>query len=235
MNVTDNKQISKGTRLGAMLLDHLFMTMIAMVFFIPGTISGFAGAFNVSHEQTNPNFMGGALGYIGMVGFAIYFCKDCINGRSIAKRILKLQVVDNSTGQIASPLKCFIRNIFIVIWPIEGIIALANPSRRLGDRVAGTKLVVFDPTIEQPKVNIGQVLIPVVIAYGLMFLFMLPFKGLMSAMEGQKINYVETSFNQQSSKELEQLLEGFPFLVQFKSRHFSLVNGFPDGHSEAKA
>ncbi len=29
--------------------------------------------------------------------------------------------------------------------------------------------------------------------------------------------------------------EGFPFLVQFKSRHFSLVNGFADGRSEAKA
>ncbi len=206
MNVTDNKQISTGTRLGAMLLDHLFMTMIAMVFFIPGMISGFADAFNVSHEQTSPNFMGGGFGYLSMLGFAIYFCKDCINGRSIAKRILKLQVVDNSTGQVASPLKCFVRNIFIIIWPIEAIIALTNPSRRLGDRVAGTKLVVFDPTIEQPKVNIGQVLIPVVIAYGLMFLFMLPFKGLMSSMEGQKIDFVETSFNQQSSKELEQLL-----------------------------
>ncbi|SEG09282.1 RDD family protein [Algoriphagus boritolerans] len=206
MNVTDNKKISTGTRLGAMLLDHLFMTMIAMVFFIPGMISGFADAFNVSHEQTRPNFMGGGFGYLSMLGFAIYFCKDCINGRSIAKRILKLQVVDNSTGQVASPLKCFIRNMFIIIWPIEGIIALTNPSRRLGDRVAGTKLIVFDPTLEQPKVNIGKVLIPVAIAYGLMFLFMLPFKGLMSAMEGQKINYVETSFNQQSSKELEQLL-----------------------------
>ncbi len=98
-----------------MLLDHLFMTMIAMVFFIPGMISGFADAFNVSHEQTRPNFMGGGFGYLSMLGFAIYFCKDCINGRSIAKRILKLQVVDNSTGQVASPLKCFIRNMFIII------------------------------------------------------------------------------------------------------------------------
>jgi uncharacterized RDD family membrane protein YckC len=206
MNVADNKQISTGTRLGAMLLDHLFMSMISMVFFIPGMISVFANAFNESHEQTSPNFMGGGLGYLSMLGFAIYFCKDCVNGRSIAKRILKLQVVDNLTEQVASPLKCFIRNIFIVIWPIEGIIALINPSRRLGDRVAGTKLVVFDPTLDQQKVNIGQVLIPIVIAYVLMFLFMLPFKGLMSAMEGKKINYIETSFNQQSSKELEQLL-----------------------------
>jgi uncharacterized RDD family membrane protein YckC len=205
MSITDNKQISTGTRLGAMLLDHVFMTMIAMVFFIPGMISGFANAFKVTHEQTSPNFMGGPLGYISMLGFAIYFCKDCINGRSIAKRILKLQVVDNSTGQVASPLKCFIRNIFIIIWPIEGIIALVNPSRRLGDRVAGTKLVVFDPTLEQPKINIGQLLIPVVIAFGLMFLFMLPFKGLMSSIEGKKINYIESSYNDQSSKETEKL------------------------------
>jgi hypothetical protein len=29
--------------------------------------------------------------------------------------------------------------------------------------------------------------------------------------------------------------EGFPFLVQFKSRHFSSVYGFADGRSEAKA
>lgn len=204
-NVTDNKQISVGIRLGAMLLDHLFMTMIAMVFFIPGMVSGFADAFKVTHEQTSPNFMGGTLGYIGMLGFALYFCKDCINGQSIAKRILKLQVVDNSTGQVASPIKCFIRNLFIVLWPIEAIVALTNTSRRLGDRVAGTKLVVFAPTLEQPKVNIGQVLIPVAIAYGLMFLFILPFKGMMSAMEGQKINYVETSYNDQSSKETEKL------------------------------
>lgn len=206
MNVTNNKQISTGTRLAAMLLDHLFMTMITMVFFIPGMISSFAGAFNVSHEQNSPNFMSGGMWYLGMLGFAIYFCKDCINGRSIAKRILKLQVVDNSTGQVASSLKCFIRNTFIIIWPIEAIIALTNPSRRLGDRVAGTKLVKFDSTLEQPKVNIGQVLIPLVIAYGFMFLLMLPLKGITSAIERQKINYSETSYNEQSSKNLEKLL-----------------------------
>lgn len=76
MTTNDNKQISTGTRLGAMILDHFFMTIIAMVFFIPEMISGFSEAFKVSHEQTDPNFMGGAFGYIGMFGFALYFCKD---------------------------------------------------------------------------------------------------------------------------------------------------------------
>ena len=157
MNLTKNKQIDVGTRLGSMFLDHLFMTMIAMAFFIPGMVSGFAEAFKVTHEQTSPNFMGGGLGYIGLLGFSLYFCKDCVNGRSIAKRILKLQVVDNSTGQVASPIKCFIRDLFIVLWPIEAIISLINTSRRLGDRIAGTKLVTFDSTLEQPKINIENI------------------------------------------------------------------------------
>jgi uncharacterized RDD family membrane protein YckC len=202
MTTIDNKQISTGTRLGAMILDHFFMTMIAMVFFIPRMISGFSEAFKVSHEQTNPNFMGGAFGYIGMFGFALYFCKDIINGRSIAKRILKLQVVDNSTGQPASPLKCFVRNLFCVLWPIEVIIALTNPERRLGDRVAGTKLVNFDNSLEQPKINIGKAIIPIGIAYGTILLLM----QAMPKMEMPKTSYSESSYNQSESKDLEKLL-----------------------------
>ena len=201
-NATNTEKISVGTRLGEMLLDHFFMTMIAMVFFIPGMISGFSDAFKVSHEQTNPDFMGGTFGYIGMFGLALYFCKDIFNGRSIAKRILKLQVVDNTTGQVASPLKCFIRDIFCVLWPIEVIVAIINTNRRLGDRIAGTKLVNFDPSLEQPKINIGKTLLPIGISYGLILLLMqaLP-KATMS-----KTNYSETSYNQSESKELEKLL-----------------------------
>ena len=134
-SLSDNKQISVGTRIGTMLLDHVFMTMIAMVFFLPSMISGFSEAFNVSHERASPSLLEGTLKYIGMFGFALYFCKDVFNGRSIAKRILKLQVVDNSTGQVASPLQCLVRDLFCVLWPIEVIVAMANTSRRIGDRV----------------------------------------------------------------------------------------------------
>ncbi len=152
MTSMDNRPISVGTRLGTMLLDHLFMTIIAMVFFLPTMISGFLDAFKISHEQTDFNFMEGPMKYFGMFGFALYFCKDIISGRSIAKRILKLQVVDNKTGQVATPLQCFVRNIFCVLWIIEVIVAMTNTSRRLGDRVAGTKLVYYDPALEQPKI-----------------------------------------------------------------------------------
>ena len=197
------QKVNSGTRLGTMILDHFLMTMIAMFFFVPGIISGFSNAFNVSHDQTNPDIFGNM--YLGLLGFAVYFCKDCINGRSIAKRILKLQLVDNTSGQVASPLKCFVRNIFCVLWPIEVLVALINPSRRIGDRIAGTKLVPFDPSLEQPKPNFGQIAISLGIAYSIMLLTMLPINYLKSKMEGQKINIVKSSLNNQESKAVEQL------------------------------
>lgn len=203
MNSNDNRPISVGTRLAAMLLDHVFMTIIAMVFFLPSMIAGFADAFKVSHEPSGFNFMEGPLKYIGLFGFALYFCKDIVNGRSIAKRILKLQVVDNKTGQVASPLQCYVRNIFCVLWPIEVIVAMINTSRRLGDRVAGTKLVYYNPAPEQPKPNVAKLALPLVLSYGLMLLLM----SLMPTTTMEKTNYIKTSYNAAESKEIENLIK----------------------------
>jgi uncharacterized RDD family membrane protein YckC len=202
MTSNDNRPISVGTRLGAMLLDHVFMTIIATLFFLPTIVSNFSDAFKVSHEQTDFNFMEGSMHYIGIFGLALYFCKDIINGQSIAKRILKLQVVDNKTGRVATPLQCFVRNIFCILWPIEVIIAMTNTSRRLGDKVAGTKLLYYDPALDQPKINIGKTLLPVLISYGLMLLIM----QLLPTTQIAKTNYSETSYNQAESKELEKLI-----------------------------
>lgn len=199
------QKTNAGIRIGSMLLDHIAMTFIAMIFFMPGMISGFSTAFEVSHEQTNPDIFGG-LSYIGLIGFAFYFCKDCINGRSIAKRALKLQVVENSSGNVASPIKCFVRNIFCILWPIEVIVTIANPGRRIGDMVAGTSVVPFNPEIEeQPKINYGQIGLSIILAYGLMILVMLPFEGLKSKMKSNQVSYVASSLNEKAANETEQL------------------------------
>jgi len=204
--MTVEQKNNAGTRIGSMFLDHIAMTFMAMIFFIPGMISGIATAFEVTHEQSNIDLFGG-LSYVGLVGFALYFCKDCINGRSIGKRALKLQVVEKSSGNVASPIRCFIRNIFCVIWPIEVIITLANPSRRIGDMVAGTKVVPFDAELEQPKINFGKIGISIILAYGIMFLFMLPFESLKSKMKSNQVTYVESSINEQSAIETEQIFK----------------------------
>lgn len=198
------QKVSSGTRLGTMFLDHIIMTMVAMVFFAPIlTVSILQTAQATNADTTLNIFSGWRL--IGFLGFAVYFCKDCINGRSIAKRILKLQLVDNKTGQVASPLKCFARNIFCVLWPIEGIVALINPSRRIGDFVAGTRLIPFDSTLEQPKPNYKQIAIALAIASGLILLLVLPFNTLQKNAEKENIYVIESSYSETLSKQIEKL------------------------------
>jgi uncharacterized RDD family membrane protein YckC len=203
--MTPEKNANAGTRLGAMILDHFLMTMICVIFFIPTIIQGFAGAFTISHEQKDiGGGFNGPLFYLGLFGFALYFCKDCINGRSIAKRIIKLQVVDNKTGQVASPLKCFIRNIFCIIWPVEVIVVLLKPGRRIGDQVAGTKVMLYEPAlVEQQKVDIKKLLVPFALAFALLILVTLPIQSIQSSIH--RVKYIESSYNDTESKALEKL------------------------------
>ncbi|WP_024769110.1 RDD family protein [Aquimarina macrocephali] len=197
------QKISTGLRIASMLFDHIVMTFIEMFFFIPGMISGFLTAFEISHEPTTFDIFG--LNYITLIGFALYFCKDCINGQSIAKRVLKLQVVENSSGKVASPIRCFIRNIFCIFWFIEVIVTLVNPNRRIGDMVAGTKVVPFNPELKQSKINVGQIVLSIILAYGVMMLIMLPFEAWKSRIKSNQVTYVTSSLNEQAASETEQL------------------------------
>jgi len=139
-----NRPFNTGTRIAAMLLDHIFMTAIVMLVAVPVVILSMASELSDNPEATGLRFLDGPAGYIILAAFSLYFCKDIFNGRSIAKRILKLQVVDHRTGLAASPLQCLVRDLFCILWMIEAIVAIANPSRRIGDHVAGTRLVYYD-------------------------------------------------------------------------------------------
>ncbi|WP_460618111.1 RDD family protein [Hymenobacter ruber] len=75
------------------------------------------------------------------IGMLVYANKDCVQGKSPAKRLLGLMVVDPHSKLAAGSGQCFIRNITILIWPIEVVMLLINPARRLGDYLAGTECV----------------------------------------------------------------------------------------------
>jgi uncharacterized RDD family membrane protein YckC len=147
-----NKPITVKLRLGSMLLDHAFMCFII----IPPYILFLrlyelnSGITNTANNPIRTNE------FIAAILFALYFCKDSFGGRSIAKRILKLQVVDNKTGGTATPIQCFIRNIFAIIWPVEVIISLFNTERRLGDILAGTKITRFVHTEKSENKNLSD-------------------------------------------------------------------------------
>lgn len=196
-----NKRVDTGMRILSMLLDHIIMTMVMMVFIVPFMMMDLFKNFNDPHQP--PTFLfSGVGGYAMLFGFSLYFCKDIINGRSLAKRILKFQVLNHKTGLPASPLQCFVRNLFCVIWPVEFIVALFNSSRRIGDRVAGTRLVPYDATTEQPRVNVVYVILTILLSFTLTVMV----SRLSDKIEWPDNGFVETSYNEKESKELEQVL-----------------------------
>ena len=74
------------------------------------------------------------------------FSKDFFNGQSIVNRHWGYQVIDIKTGTPPNPFKSMLRNLTAPLIPFELLFALINPERRLGDLVAGTKLIKVDRT-----------------------------------------------------------------------------------------
>lgn len=156
--------INRLSRLGIMLLDHFFMSFIMMIPMIPYLFYNIFRSFNAAPGEVTDMF-DGPFRYLFAVGFSLYLCKDCIDGRSIAKRIGRFQVVNNRTGEPAGAIRCLVRNIFTVVWPIEVIVSLFNTQRRIGDRIAGTKLVVYEPAPERLKPKLIPIVAALVIGF----------------------------------------------------------------------
>ena len=119
------------TRLGSMLLDHIIMCLVGAIIGIPVFILAFIFKKYLNLDVT---FIAGILVFI------IYFCKDILNGKSPAKRLIGLQVIGLKTRQPASKIQTIIRNITLPFWPIEVFYTLFSKNRRIGDLIAGTKV-----------------------------------------------------------------------------------------------
>lgn len=76
----------------------------------------------------------------------VLFNKDFFNGQSVVKRHLGYQVIDVKASMPADHFKCMLRNIKAPIWPIEVLCTLINKQRRLGDFLAGTRVVEVTPS-----------------------------------------------------------------------------------------
>ena len=127
-----NKKITLSERLGSMLLDHAIMCVIIVP---PMILIAIVGISPPNHPPFDSAWI------VGIPLFFVYFNKDFFRAKSPAKRILGFQVVDNTTGEAASRIQCFVRNITIPLWPIEVLVTLFSRQRRIGDLLAGTKLV----------------------------------------------------------------------------------------------
>lgn len=138
-------------RLFAFLIDW---NIILFPFFF---IFAFAADFINRQSEAHPivSLLGLLLLFLPLIMFIL---RDVIfKGRSLGKRIFGLYVYDKNSLEKASAKKCFLRNIFLIIFQIDGIILLAT-GKTAGDRVAGTLVMtkkahesyINDATLVQP-------------------------------------------------------------------------------------
>lgn len=73
--------------------------------------------------------------------FTLFVVRDAIfKGRSVAKRIFKLRVIDNETNELPEKKKLVVRNLFFFIYPVDAILFIAN-NKPIGDRITNTTVV----------------------------------------------------------------------------------------------
>ncbi|MCC6412169.1 MAG: RDD family protein [Saprospiraceae bacterium] len=172
-----------------MVLDHILFSVAGAIIMLP---IWFVFIFTTLKEGgPNPTtgseaVFGGIQVMLVLYAFimAIYLNKDAINGRSPAKRILGARVVDMTDGQTASPMKCLLRNITLIFWPIEALLALlTSDRRRAGDYLAGTRVVMQAPDNPPAPLDWGKILLSYLAGVGLIGLLMLPVYFMMGVLE----------------------------------------------------
>ena len=72
-----------------------------------------------------------------LIGYILVIMKD-ISGKSVGKRLLKIKLVDTSGQQPLGKGSLILRNVSLILWPIEGIIMFFNHGRRVGDLIGGS-------------------------------------------------------------------------------------------------
>ncbi|BCY28598.1 RDD family protein [Flavobacterium okayamense] len=130
---------SRKRRIAAFIIDHFVFSflLVGIIFLFLGTNFIDENNFEKITSVMLPSMF---------VGFIIYFAKDSIKGISPGKWIMGIMVRDeNHPEEIPSFGRLLLRNLFLLIWPIEFIIlAASQDKKRLGDKSANA-IVVKNP------------------------------------------------------------------------------------------
>lgn len=196
------KKLTAGKRIKAMFLDHIVIMFVMMLFVLLANIITLKGGVEDSTDSM-PRENGYYL-YLMVFVYSLYLNKDILMGKSVAKRALNQEVVNVKTGELASSLKCLVRNLTIVIFPIEVLVILVSPSRRIGDFIAGTRVdFISGERNIGAKFDLKNLIISVVLGFMIVFSSSLLFKGKSVFNLFANYDYIESSFNKNLSRQLE--------------------------------
>jgi uncharacterized RDD family membrane protein YckC len=194
-----------GRRIGAFLIDHVIITLLAMS---PFFIAGFGG--RDTFFTLFPVVMA-----IGLFGILL---KD-IFGRSIGKRLFGLYIAHEKGPELpVSAGRRILRNVPLIVWPVEFIIAAGDEkSRRLGDRLAKTRVVMDMSKRKVPAIAI------VVSAFIVIFLIIFFSVSLLIRGDGSYKTAVEYIESREEIVNAVGRIEGFG---SFPSGSVSYSNGY---------
>jgi len=111
--------------------------------------------------------------------YSLFFCKDLINGQSIGKRVLKLQITTEN-GEAESLRNIIVRNMIALLQPIDILYMINNKGKRLGDIICKTKVVNVSQKIKydsKPLFLIAHFVIVFIITFSFFFVIWITFIG----------------------------------------------------------
>lgn len=134
----------RNKRIFAFILDMMIAAAFSYL------ISGILYCFNVEF----------IISMVAIIAWAIIIAKDCLNGMSIGKRCVGIQVIDTNSKQIASPQKCIIRNLFYFVVFLDILFIYTNDKKlRLGEKVTHTEVMLRNNSL--PKVAFSKVILSI--------------------------------------------------------------------------
>lgn len=203
---------SRKRRIAAFIIDHFVMTflMVSIVFIALGP--------NFMDEN-NPSKMMTTMLLVMIPGFILYFAKDSLKGISAGRWIMGIMVRDEGNqNEIPSFGRLFLRNLFIIIWPVEFIVLATNEQKkRLGDKVAKT-IVVKNPN---KPTKLPRILALIGVGF-IFFVFVFLFTG--SAMKSSDAYKIATKEIEQN-KEIIDETGGIKGYGMMPTGNISISNG----------
>jgi uncharacterized RDD family membrane protein YckC len=112
---------------------------------IDSVFGGIPLAMTPTIVSFNP-VLGSIWGKAAMVWMVLYFvfADGLHGGQSFAKQWLGMRVVDAKSGEPCTWGDSFIRNVFSLLGPIDALFIFGDEHQRLGDKAAGTVVIVAD-------------------------------------------------------------------------------------------
>ena len=212
---------SRKRRIVAFIIDHFVMTflMVATVFIALGP---------KFVDENNPNKLMITLLFVIPPAFILYFAKDSYRGISLGKWIMGIMVRDeNNQNTIPSFGRLFLRNLPIVIWPIEFIILATNDQKkRLGDKIAKTVV------LKNPRKPTKLPRILTLFGLGMVFFGFIFFTSSKVIKNSEAYNVSVKEIEQ--NKEIINETGGIIGYGMLPSGNVSVVNGYGEAQFEIK-